>query len=255
MNHTEEVVDQFTRQAQQFASSAGARSEEILEAILQLARPTRADRALDVACGPGVLACGMARYAGHVTGIDLTPAMLDQARKTQREQGVENVAWDLGDVTALPYGDASFDIVTCRFAFHHFSEPLVVLKEMHRVCRAGGRMVVADSAPSEAGAEAFNAMEKMRDPSHARAMPLNELRGLFLRVGFPEPKVVEMRLGLELESLLSRSYPREGDEARLRALFEQALIEDTLDIQPRREGEKLLFSFPVAVLGAQVANV
>ncbi|MGC2621090.1 MAG: methyltransferase domain-containing protein, partial [Acidobacteriaceae bacterium] len=147
MSHREQILDQFTRQAAQFAASPTARSEDILERIVRLARPEASDRALDVACGPGLLVCGMARHVGHATGIDLTPAMLEQARQTQQAQGISNVAWDQGDVSAMPYADGVFDIVTCRFAFHHFPDPLPVLGEMRRVCRAGGRIVVADSAP------------------------------------------------------------------------------------------------------------
>lgn len=255
MKHSEEIVDQFTRQAEQFARSPAARNEQIVERILHLAEPGPADAALDVASGPGLLVCALARTVRNATGIDLTPAMLDQARKAQRERGLNNVAWDQGDVTALPYDDASFDIVTCRFAFHHFPEPLPVLREMRRVCRAGGRIVVADSAPALEKADAFNAMERMRDPSHARAMPVEELRTLFADAGLPEPAVEETRLALELNGFLARSYPREGDEERIRELFENALTEDALDVQPRREEGKILFSIPVAILGAQVPYV
>ena|SRR5271157_3748892 len=122
-------------------------------------RPEEEDlfQALDVACGPGLLVCALAKMVYHATGIDLTPAMLEQASKTQQEQGLSNISWDQGDGTALPYKDAAFNVVTCRFAFHHFPEPLQVLREMRRVCRAGGRIVVADSAPAAAKADAFNA--------------------------------------------------------------------------------------------------
>src|ERR1700728_3325371 len=164
MKHHEEIVDQFTRQAEQFAKSPAARNEEILDRILRAAGPRPGDTALDVASGPGVLVCALARTARHATGIDLTPAMREQAKKNQQEQGLSNVSWDLGDAVSLPYGDAAFDVVTCRFAFHHFSDPQLVLQEVRRACRGGGRIVVADSAPAAPKAEAFNAMERMRDP-------------------------------------------------------------------------------------------
>jgi ubiquinone/menaquinone biosynthesis C-methylase UbiE len=254
MKHSEEIVDQFTRQAAQFAASPTARSEDILERIVRLARPTATDTALDVACGPGLLACGMAKHVRHATGIDLTPAMLEQARKTQQARGLDNVSWDQGDVTALPYADGAFDIVTCRFAFHHFPEPLPVLREMHRVCRAGGQVVVADSAPSRLKADAFNAMEKMRDPSHTRALPAEEMCELFVAAGLPQPVVEETRLALDLDEFLSRSYPREGDEARIRAMFERALTDDAMDVEPHRGGAKIFFSVPVAIVGAQVPH-
>lgn len=254
MEHNREIVDQFTRQARQFADSPAARNEEILDFILTVSQPHSGDLALDVACGPGVLACAMAKRVKHVTGIDLTPAMLDQARHTQRAQNIANVTWVQGDGTALPSDDAAFDIVTCRFAFHHFSDPFAVLREMRRVCRPGARIVVADSAPAAAKADAFNAMERLRDPSHARAMPVEELTAMFRTAGLPYPHIRQTRLALELDSLLSRSYPRAGDEARIRALFDAALIEDHLDVKPRREHGKIHLSFPVAILSAQVPH-
>lgn len=252
--HSEKIVDQFTRQAAQFARSATARSEDIQERIVRLAQPDPQAEALDVACGPGVLVCALATLVRHATGIDLTPAMLEQARTTQRDRGLSNVAWDLGDVGALPYEDGRFDIVTCRFAFHHFPEPLAVLREMRRVCRPGGRIVVADSAPAAEKADAFNAMEKMRDPSHTRALAVEQMRASFVHAGLPEPQVESTRLELDLDSFLARSYPREGDEARIRELFRRALDEDSLDVEPRLEGGKILFSVAVGIFAAQVGD-
>lgn len=254
MKHQEQIVDQFTRQAAQFAQSATAKSEDILERIVRLAQPHAEDAALDVACGAGLLACTLAKRIRHATGIDLTPAMLEQAQKTQREQGVTNVSWELGDVAALPYPDGAFDIVTCRFAFHHFPDPPAVLREMRRVCRAGGRVVVADSAPPAEKADAFNAMEKLRDPSHTRALPLEEMQTLFAEAGLTETQAERTRLGLDLDSFLARSYPREGDEARIRAMFESALTDDAMGVEPSREQGKVLFSVPVAIVAAQVPH-
>jgi ubiquinone/menaquinone biosynthesis C-methylase UbiE len=254
MKHTEEIVDQFTRQAAQFAQSQTAKNQDILNQIIRMAEPGPADTMLDVACGPGLLVCAFARQVQHATGIDLTPAMLEQASQLQRKERLDNISWAQGDVTALPWADESFDIVTCRFAFHHFPEPSAVLKEMRRVCRAGGRIVVADSSPTMAKADAFNAMEKMRDPSHTRALPVEELRGLFGDAGLPEPQAERFRLALDLESFLERSYPRQGDEARIRALFEDALTDDHLDLEPRRSEGKILFSVPGAVLAARVPH-
>lgn len=253
MKHSESIVDQFTRQAAQFARSPTARSEDIQERILRMAHAGASDDALDVACGPGLLACALARVVRHSTGIDLTPAMLDQARKIQQEQGLANISWDQGDVTALPYEDGRFSVVTCRFAFHHFPDPLAVLREMRRVCRLGGHIVVADSAPAAEKADAFNAMEKLRDPSHTRALPVADMQSLFVAVGLPVPAVERTRLALDLESFLARSYPREGDEARIRAQFESALDDDFMDLEPSREAGKIYFSVPVAIFAARMS--
>lgn len=252
--HSAEILDQFTRQAAQFAQSATARNQDLLRTILRMAAPQTHESMLDVACGPGMLACAFAPYVRHATGIDLTPAMLHQARAAQQNQGLTNLSWDTGDVTALPYPDAQFDIVTCRFAFHHFPSPLAVLRQMRRVCAPGGRVVVIDSAPSAEKAAAFNAMEKLRDPSHTRALPPEELAALYPEAGLPAPRMEPFRLALDLPSFLARSYPREGDAPRLKAFFESALQEDTLDLQPRQIDGQIHFFVPTAILVARIPH-
>jgi hypothetical protein len=120
------------------------------------------------------------------------------------------------------------------------------------VARPGGRVVVTDSAPAPAKAAAFNAMEKLRDPSHVRAMPPEELRELFARGGFGEPRVEMYRLRGELEGLLERSFPNSGDRDRIRKIFEDSLSDDALDMETVSKNGKILFSFPVAILAARV---
>ncbi len=121
---------------------------------------------------------------------------------------------------------------------------------MKRVCKPQGRIVVADSAPVAAKADAFNAMERLRDPSHTRAMPTEELCELFAKAGLPAPHTGIYRLEAELEALLARSFPQDGDADRIRAIFEDSLIDDALDMATRRDNGKIYLSFPVAVLVA-----
>ena len=250
--HEELILDQFTRQAVPFSTAASIRNLEALARIVHMAAAGPDDSVLDVACGPGLLTCAFARNVRHATGIDLTPAMLDQAREVQRQQGLANLTWDQGGVSPLPFGDASFSIVSARFAFHHFLDPLAVLKEMRRVCRKGGRIVVADSAPAADKADAFNAMERLRDPSHVRAMPLDELKALFAEAELPEPRTEMYRLEGDLEGLLERSFPKEGDADRIRQIFEDALADGAIDMATHRKDGKILFAFPVAILATLV---
>jgi SAM-dependent methyltransferase len=252
-SHNSRILDQFTRQAAPFASAAPIRNEEALNRIVRASGAGADDTALDVACGPGLLACAFAKVARHVTGIDLTPAMLEQARKIQQEQGLRNMSWQQGDVTSLPYPDASFSIVACRFVFHHLEQPLVVLKEMKRVCRPGGRVVVADMAPGPEKIDALNAAERLRDPSHVRAMTEQELLGLFAQAGLPAPQISYYRFEGELEDLLSRSFPNPGDDERLRKLYADSIPNDALGLNTRRENGKIYYSFPVAILVAMPA--
>jgi ubiquinone/menaquinone biosynthesis C-methylase UbiE len=250
-SHGSRILDQFTRQAVPFSQSPSVSNQKALEFIVHSAEAGPEDTVLDVGCGPGLLACAFARVVRHATGIDLTPAMLEQARKAAGDQRLTNVSWQQGDVTQLPYPDAHFSIVSSRFVFHHLEQPLIVLKEMVRVCKAGGQIVVADMAPAPEKADALNAEERLRDPSHVRALPEHELRELFANVNLPEPIVGHYRVECDLDDLLSRSFPNPGDEPTIRKMFADSIPGNTMDLNTRLHDGKIYYSFPVAVLVAR----
>jgi ubiquinone/menaquinone biosynthesis C-methylase UbiE len=248
------TVNQFTLQASGYARSATIRNDEVLSRITTLAELSDDDVTLDVACGPGLVVCAFAPKVLRATGIDITHAMLEQARRLQVERGLQNVTWAEGDVRRLPYADATFTVVTCRYAFHHFADPAAVLSEMRRVMRPGGTIMVVDSSPAREKAEGFNKMEKLRDPSHVRALTEKEWRELFGAASVALSHVETFRLAGDLDSLLSRSFPLEGDEKLIRAMFETALESDFLDVQPRKDGANITYGFPIAILKGKKAE-
>jgi SAM-dependent methyltransferase len=249
--HSELILDQFTRQAVPFATAPSIKDEAALKLVVEFSGARPADTVLDVACGPGLIVVAFARVVKHATGIDLTPAMLERARAYATEQGVSNVTWQQGDVLPLPYPDASFSIVTSRFAFHHFLDPFAVLREMVRVCAPGGRVVVVDTAPAPGKADALNRLEVLRDPSHVRALTLDEHLDFFRRAGLPEPRVTRYRLDTDLDALLARSFPDPGNAEKIRAMVAAALPDDALDLNLRRDGERIRLGHPVAILAAR----
>jgi ubiquinone/menaquinone biosynthesis C-methylase UbiE len=253
-SHNSRILDQFTRQAAPFAAAAAIRNQEVLDRIVQWSGTGPDDTVLDVACGPGLLACAFARVAKHATGIDMTPAMLEQARKTQQEQSLQNLSWQPGDVYSLPFSPDQFSIVSSRFVFHHLQDPLAALTEMKRVCKSGGNVVVVDMTPQPEKAAALNASELLRDPSHVRALPEDELRGLFNHVGLATPQIYHYRMEGELEDLLTRSFPNEGDADRLRQIYADSIDDNVLDLNTRRADGKIFYSMPVTVLVAQKSN-
>jgi SAM-dependent methyltransferase len=251
--HQERIRDQFTRQAVPFSTAAPIADPSALAALVAAAAPGPADTVLDVACGGGLVVCAFAPYVRQATGIDMTPAMLAQARALAAEKGVDNVTWDEGDVSALPYPGAAFTIVTSRFAFHHFPAPLAVMREMARVCAPGGHIVVADTcaSPEPAKAERFNRLERLRDPSHVRALPLAELQDLFRQAGLGEPEVKHAELRDTVDNLLARSFPEPGDAPKIAAMFATAAENDSLGIWVGRNGRQLEYAYPVAILAAR----
>src|SRR5262245_13308127 len=174
------ILDQFTRQAVPFSEIHARDDAEIHRLLIDTAGIGPDDEVLDVACGPGLVACAVARVARHVTGIDLTPAMIDQARGRERSLGLKNLTWVVGDAQPLPFSEASFSRVITRYSFHHLTDPAEAFFEMVRVCRPGGRITVADVYTTSAvQADAYDCLEKWRDPSHTHALQLRELEALF----------------------------------------------------------------------------
>ena len=246
------VVDQFTRQAMPFANSAAMRDEDALRLLVEFSGAGPNDTVLDVACGPGLVVAAFARVCRHATGIDLTPAMIEKAREHATALGLINVGWHTGNVLPLPFPDRAFSVVVSRFAFHHFPDPLPVLREMARVCARPGRIVIADMAASEdAGkAAALNTMERLRDPSHTRALPLSEWRALFAQAGLPAPRATYYDVRADLEGLLKTSFPAPADIPVIRKMFEDSLADDGLGMKTKRKDGRILLSYPIAVLAS-----
>jgi len=251
-SHHETIVDQFTRQAVPFSTAGPIRDATALQLLVDAAGTTADDTVLDVACGPGLVACAFARTARQVTGIDLTPAMLERGRALATERGLANLDFRLGDVLPLPFADATFSVVVSRFAFHHFLDPAAVLAEMRRVCRPGGRVVVADlmASPDPVKAAAFHRMEMLRDPSHARALTLDELRGLFTGAGFATPTEAFWDMDIEVEGLLQRSFPAADSEETIRQMFADAVADDGLGLRSRRLDGRVWFTYANVILTA-----
>jgi hypothetical protein len=114
-------------------------------------------------------------------------------------------------------------------------------------------VIDTQASATPAKADAFNEMEKLRDPSHVRAMPLAELQQLFADAGLPTARVTAYELRDELENLLGRSFPNPGDADKIRSLFSASVEDDRLGIPVRREDDRLLYAYPVSVLAARRA--
>jgi ubiquinone/menaquinone biosynthesis C-methylase UbiE len=244
-NHRQTILDQFTKQAIPFSQMP----DHSPGLILAAAEVKPDDTVLDVACGPGMIACAFAEVAHHVTGIDLTPAMIERATALQQSKGRNNLAWKVGDVLPLPFPDASFSLVFTRYSFHHFRDPEAVLAEMCRVCVPGGRVVVVDvftSSPEQA--EVYNRMEKLRDPSHVRALSFDELTGLFQKARLRDLRAQFYKHEFELEQVLAGSFPMPGDAERIRQMFRDDLGVNRLGQGACSRDGRVWFAYPIAII-------
>lgn len=251
--HRALILDQFSRQAEGFAKAPELHDADALKLLVDSAEPRGDEEALDVACGPGSVVAAFATRVRRAVGLDATEAMLEQARALAKERGLSNVEWRLGDVYGLPFADASFDIVSCRFTFHHLQEPGRALAEMVRVCRPRGRVVVCDGVASDdpAKAAAFNRMERHRDPSTVEFRTLSFLRGLFAEADLPEPAERFFQVPAEREHLIAISFPENDDRAGLRRMIDESVEGDALGMNARRDGDTVWVAYQAAILSVR----
>jgi len=183
--HKSQVQAQFGASAEAYVESQGHAAGDDLEWLLSRGRQRGAARVLDIATGGGHTARGFADFTPTVVATDLTEPMLRAARKFILGEGKAAVRFLAADADALPFKDASFGVVTCRIAAHHFPELLPAVRQVSRVLRPGGSFLVEDILGHEEPdlARFILEVEKRRDPSHVRSFRQIEWTAFLRAVG------------------------------------------------------------------------
>jgi ubiquinone/menaquinone biosynthesis C-methylase UbiE len=239
------VQERFNRTAEAYVQHGRERdAPEKLAKRVEFAGAKPADLILDVACGPGAFVLAAASQVRFACGIDLTPGMLRQARQLQRERGIENAAFDRGEAEQLPYADGTFDLVSCQFAFHHMPHPEASLREMVRVTKAGGRLLILDSlGPEDAAALALrDRIERLRDASHTNSLSAAGYLALFEKNGLTVLKQKARKWSHPLTEWMLRAGVKRSDEAyrAVRRAIEESMPGDRAAFAPEVQGDDLL---------------
>lgn len=170
--------EQFSRQSQRYATGHILENVADVVAALEFIPLNVPSKVLDVACGAGHTGLHLATLGHDVTLADLSQPMLDRTLEGAARKGV-NVQTVQHPAEAMPYADATFDLVTCRVAPHHFSSPADFVREVARVLKPGGHFLLIDGTIPDENPEAglwLNRLEKLRDPSHVRLLSPCEWR-------------------------------------------------------------------------------
>jgi ubiquinone/menaquinone biosynthesis C-methylase UbiE len=244
---------QFTRQADFYVVGEPFRTGESLVALVRFASLGRYGVVVDLGTGAGFTAFAVSPYAGEVILTDVTREMLVRARQLARERGVDNTGFALVMAEHLPFRTGSLDAVTSRFAAHHFTSIEGALREMGRVLKRGGVLLLADSvAPEEPStARWMNDVERRRDRSHIENIPPSRWRELLPAFGFRITHTETARVYLEFNDWVRRAGTPPGEVEALRRDFLGAPegARRAFAIKPR--GDTIDFSWPCLVVRAE----
>ena len=232
------------RALRSYASSDFHSRGESLELLSAWIEPRADWRILDVATGAGPTALRFADQVAEVQLVDLTPGMLQTALSLARKRGLGNVSATLADAAALPFGDESFDLITCRLALHHFSEPAEAVRECARVLKPGGILGFTDNfaVDDPEAVEYYNRYEKLRDPSHHWIAPLPQLQALFTGAGLIIEQSRRLSKEIEFHEWADRQSVSPEDKDRLLDMVRSMPAGLSPLLAPRWSDDSLYFS-------------
>jgi ubiquinone/menaquinone biosynthesis C-methylase UbiE len=260
------VQQQFGAHAAAYATSAVHAKGASLGRLVELVAPQPHWQALDVATGAGHTAAAFAPHVASVIASDITPEMLEEARKLAAARGLGNMEATVADAEALPFEAARFDLVTCRIAPHHFPDVPQFVREVQRVLKPGGTFALVDNISPDAistpgfpetdladAAAAYNAFEKLRDPSHGRCLGLAEWNDVVAAAGLQVGHREILPKAMEFAPWAARMDADAATVARLRAMLEEATPALKAFLKPRLEDGALRFNLDEAILIARKA--
>jgi ubiquinone/menaquinone biosynthesis C-methylase UbiE len=236
------VREQFRRQAEVYAGMPVVSDPRLLDFIVSLSGVVKSDRMLDLASGPGFVTMAFAPHCAQVIGIDATDRLVAHARAEAARRGLANVSFLIGDVERMAIAAQAFDVAVCRFAFHHFPRPAAVVAEMRRVTRPDARLVIMLASEDPARADYHNVLERLCDPSHARALPAPEFERIFAEQELDVTYKQTRKTTFTADEFIAHGAPSATTTARILELMETAIEGDRAGLRVRREHGKLCFS-------------
>lgn len=258
------VQQQFGANAAAYLTSTVHAKGASLQRLVELVQPQPAWTALDVATGAGHTAAVFAPHVARVVASDLTPEMLDQVKHLAAERGLSNMETAIADAENLVFDAASFDLVTCRIAPHHFPSVALFLAESFRVLKRGGIFALVDNVSpdgattpgfSEAelrdAAIEYNAFEKARDPSHGRALATKEWIELIEDAGFNLKHVEHAAKAMDFTSWCKTMQVPAEIMTRLSAMLDEASPALKAFLKPAKRDEKVGFILDELIAIAQ----
>ncbi|OMI25075.1 SAM-dependent methyltransferase [Bacillus haynesii] len=215
---------QFSKNPEQYRDEPLFSSGKDLDAMVSCRSLNGDETLLDIGTGAGHTAIAFSPFVKHCTGIDITKKMVQTAAQFAEQKKAENVVFQQSDAAQLDFADESFDIVTCRYAAHHFPEIVRSMQEIARVLKQGGSFLLIDHcAPENEALDRFiNRLNQLRDPSHVREYSESEWQKLFEENGLDFAVRERWNLPIDYESWLRRGAVPEQRKAAIQAHLSEA---------------------------------
>jgi ubiquinone/menaquinone biosynthesis C-methylase UbiE len=239
----DDVRSRFAPVASNYSRSTFHAGKRGLEEVVELAEPKPGEVALDVATGTGNAAFALAAACSHVTGLDLTPEMLAEARRVAGERAIENVDWVIADAEAVPFPADRFDIYMVRAAPHHFPNLDRALLEAARVVKPGGRACFIDCAPPAAARDVLHEVELRRDPSHVQSRTIDEWTALLAEAGLVVERADQREVDWDHDDWMNNMAVPAERRPELAALVESARGPAREQLHPERRDGKLWHAY------------
>ena len=241
----------FGKQSKQYARSSLLTDRENLALVMGLAGISEGDRVLDVATGTGYMAMAVADIGAEVIATDFTLEMLLEARAALEGQGKIELA--LTDADRLAFSNDSFDVVTCRVAFHHFANPQLAIGEMSRVCKQGGRVVIMDVVSSEdkSKSDLHNKMGKLRDSSEVRQWQRSEIERMVKETGLTVTEVESWSHVMAFDEWIRLGGADSETAERLREMMIDSMNGDKAGMKPEFRDGELVFTWTTGIIVAR----
>jgi len=246
------AAEQYASRARDYVASAVHSAGADLDQMEAGLHGWGTARVLDLGCGGGHVSYRAAPHVAEVVACDVTASMLDAVAAEAAGRGLSNITTQQAAAENLPFPDASFDAVLCRFTAHHWQDVEAGLREARRVLKPSGRAVFIDSvAPADRGLDThLQAVELLRDASHVRNYTVAEWVCSLSRAGFAVQGVTVRVLRMEFPTWTGRTRTPAIHAEAIRSLQAGAPEVVRVHFAVGRDGS---FDLDVATILAQVA--
>jgi len=244
------IKAQFNKQAEKFASWSVGKNIEYLKAYSDFCEISAQDKLLDVACGPGDFTIYVGQQILEAWGVDISDKEIEIANSQINELGISNVQFSCSDVESLPYPDNTYSLVTCKSAFHHFSNPEIVLNEMKRCCTVGGKISIQDIVMYENSYvnDFFETFDKLVDISHNRMIGISEIDHLYFDNEIEKLKEFRLDVDLRIDEYIEHAFQEQDKKNEIESLVSKGVKDSRLNNYLFYKEKNLYFKRPVYLI-------